>query len=397
MKPLSSVAKKLFLCLWLSVVVIMLLAAGCTKESRHTPIDFSKTIKVKKSTAVDDKEHTLKVAVSAMISPKETFSTYRNLLGYISITNCCNLDCLYCTPFGGRGRRSHAEILTYKEIVRSAKAAVSAGISKIRITGGEPLQRKGMVGLCRMLANLDGIGSLAVTTNGVRLKEMAKPLFEAGVHRVNVSLDTLKLERFKTITGKDLLFQVLEGIEMAQKAGLKPIKINTVVMRGINDDEIEALAGLTFEKPYHVRFIELMPTQGHTFYNHHSLYVPVDEIIAGVKGIGNLQLETKTESFGPAKLCSFVGAAGKVGFIAPLSRHFCGACNRLRLTADGKIRNCLFSENETDIKGPLRAGASTEELADVFRHAAQSKPRKHHLNDTTPLNSFGPAMRAIGG
>jgi cyclic pyranopterin phosphate synthase len=315
----------------------------------------------------------------------------------ISITDRCNLDCLYCTPFGGRTRRSHAEILSYEEILRTAKAAVRAGISKIRITGGEPLQRRGMVRLCRMLADIDDLESLAVTTNGILLKEMAGPLFEAGVRRINVSLDTLKPERFKKITGSDLLYRVLEGIETSEKVGLSPIKINTVVMRGINDDEIEDLVRLTLKKPYHVRFIELMPTQGHTMENHHSLFVPMVEMINRVKIIGNLQLEAKTKSFGPAKLCSFSGAAGKVGFIAPLSRHFCGTCNRLRLTADGKLRTCLFSEKEVDIKRPLRKGAAIKDLALIFKLAIQDKPKSHQLNDSTPLNASGRAMRAIGG
>ena len=315
----------------------------------------------------------------------------------ISITDRCNLDCLYCNPLGGRTRLSHSEILSYEEILRITKAAVRSGISKIRITGGEPLQRRGMVRLCRMLADIDGIESLAVTTNGIFLKELAGPLYEAGVCRVNVSLDTLNPGRFKKITGCDLLYRVLEGIELSEKVGLNPIKINTVVMRGINDDEIENLAELTLEKPYHVRFIELMPTQGHTMENHHSLFVPMGEMVDRVKMIGNLQLETKTESFGPAKLCSFHGAAGKVGFIAPLSKHFCSTCNRLRLTADGKLRTCLFSEKEIDIKGSLRRGASMKDLTLIFKKAIREKPKSHQLNDSNPLNVYGRAMRAIGG
>ncbi len=315
----------------------------------------------------------------------------------VSITDRCNLECFYCTPFGGRIKLAHDDILSYEEILRTAKAAVQAGISKIRITGGEPLYRRGMVRLCRMFSDIEGVEKIAVTTNGILLKELAGPLFEAGVRRINVSLDTLKPERFKKITGGDLLYRVLEGIEASEKVGLSPIKINTVVMRGINDDEIENLAGLTLKKPYHVRFIELMPTQGHTMGNHHSLFVSLDEIINRVKMIGNLELASETEDFGPAKLYSISGAPGKVGFIAPLSRHFCHTCNRLRLTADGKIKSCLFSANETDIKGPLRTGASLEELADIFRHAAQNKPRKHYLNDSSPQNLFGPTMRAIGG
>ena len=315
----------------------------------------------------------------------------------ISITDHCNLDCLYCVPFGGRRRLSHTEILTYEEILRITKAAVSAGVSKIRITGGEPLQRRGMVRLCRMLAEIDGIESLAVTTNGILLKEFADPLFEAGVRRVNISLDTLKPERFKKITGEDLLYRVLEGIEAAEKIGLNPIKINTVVMHGINDDEIEDMAGLTLEKSYHIRFIELMPTQGYTIKKHHSLFVPMSEVLDRIKKIGNLQLDNKTESFGPAMLYSFAGAPGRIGFIAPVSRHFCETCNRLRLTADGKLRTCLFSEKEIDIKRSLRKGAAMKTLADIFRHAVRSKPQRHRLNDTVSLNLSDRTMRAIGG
>ena len=324
---------------------------------------------------------------------------YGRIIDYlrISITDHCNLDCLYCAPFGGRRRLPHSEILTYEEILRITKAAVSAGVSKIRITGGEPLKRKGMVRLCRMLADIDGIESLAVTTNGILLKELADPLFEAGVQRVNVSLDTLKPERFKKITGEDLLYRVLEGIEAAEKVGMNPIKINTVVMRDINDDEIEDLAGLTLKKSYHVRFIELMPTQGDTIKKHQSLFVPISEVFDRIKKIGNLRLNNKTESFGPATLYSFPEAPGKIGFIAPLSRHFCETCNRLRLTADGKLRTCLFSEKEIDIKESLRKGASMKELVDIFRNAAMSKPQRHCLNDTVPPNLSNRTMRAIGG
>ena len=262
----------------------------------------------------------------------------------ISITDNCNLRCFYCTPFGGRRHLSHTQILSYEEIVAITQAAVRAGISKVRITGGEPLVRKEMVGLCRMLAEIVGLESLALTTNGIHLLELAQPLRDAGVKRINVSLDTLRPERFKRITGRNLLSRVLDGIKRAEELGLSPLKINTVVMRGINDDEVEDIARLTMQKPYHVRFVELMPTEGWIFGDHESLFVPMEEIVKQVKKIGGLHLEHKTESFGPARLCTVTGGVGKVGFISPVSRHFCGSCNRLRLTADGKLRNCLFSE-----------------------------------------------------
>jgi cyclic pyranopterin phosphate synthase len=170
-----------------------------------------------------------------------------------------------------------------------------------------------------------------------------------------------------------------------------------VVMRGINDDEVENIARLTLREPYHVRFIELMPTEGWIFGDHESLFVPMEEIIKRVKRIGGLHLEHKIESFGPARLCSVTGGVGKVGFISPVSRHFCGSCNRLRLTADGKLRTCLFSEEEIDIKGPLRAGASIEALTEIFRRAAETKPRRHALKDKDAHQVNGRAMHTIGG
>ena len=313
----------------------------------------------------------------------------------ISITDHCNLNCSYCAPFSGRMKLTHAEILSYEEICRLTKAAVQAGISKVRITGGEPLMRKGVVELCRLLTGLEGLESLTLTTNGVRLQELAPQLHDAGVQRVNVSLDTLRPERFKEITGHDLLSQVIAGIEAAEEVGLHPVKINTVVMRGVNEDEIEDFARLTVEKPSHVRFIELMPFNGSG--DHLSLFVPVEEMVKRVKRVGDLSLEPAAESSGPARLCSLPGAKGRVGFIAPLSYHFCGSCNRLRLTADGKLRTCLFSQEEIDIKRQLRAGASIDELADIFRLAASQKPHGHRLDLTDIKKHFGRDMQAIGG
>ena len=313
----------------------------------------------------------------------------------ISITDHCNLNCSYCAPFSGRMKLTHAEILSYEEICRLTTAAVEAGISKVRLTGGEPLMRKGVVELCRLLSSIEGLESLALTTNGVRLQELAPQLHAAGVQRVNVSLDTLRPERFRKITGYNLLSQVLAGISMAEEVGLHPVKINTVVMRGVNEDEIEDFVRLTVEKPYHVRFIELMPFNGSG--DHQSLYVPVEEMVKRVIGVGDLSLEPVAESSGPARLCSLPGAKGKVGFIAPLSYHFCGSCNRLRLTADGNLRTCLFSEKEVDIKGPLRAGASIAELANIFRLAATRKPHGHSLNRTHIEKYSGRDMQAIGG
>ena len=315
----------------------------------------------------------------------------------ISITDHCNLKCYYCTPFSGRGRMDKSEILTYEEMLKVARAAVAAGITKIRITGGEPLVRKGVVEFCRMLSDLEALKSLALTTNGIYLAEMAGPLFKAGVHRINISLDTLRPERFEKITGYDWLPRVLAGIERAEQIGMHPIKINAVVMRGINDDEIEELARLTLEKPYHVRFIELMPTNSTAFGDHESLFVPVEEFMKKIHQIDCVQIQPATDSYGPARLCRLPGAIGKVGFIAPISRHFCASCNRLRLTADGKIKTCLFSQEEIDIKAALRSGVSQNEIIDIFRQSVAEKPIGHHLNVKNHINTCGRAMRAIGG
>ena len=248
-----------------------------------------------------------------------------------------------------------------------------------------------------MLAEIGGLKSLALTTNGIYLEEMAEPLFKAGVRRINISLDTLRPERFEKITGYNWLPRVLAGIKRAEQIGMHPIKINTVVMRGINDDEIEDLARLTLDKPYHVRFIELMPTDSSAYGNYESLFIPVEEFMKKIHQIDRVQVEPLTDSYGPARLCRLPGAAGKIGFIAPISWHFCGSCNRLRLTADGKIKTCLFSREEIDIKTPLRTGATKNDIINIFRQAVAAKPSGHHLNAKDYQNACQRTMRAIGG
>jgi cyclic pyranopterin phosphate synthase len=325
--------------------------------------------------------------------------TYGRKIDYlrISITDHCNLKCYYCTPFSGRDHLSRTQILSYEEMLKVAKAAAHCGITKIRITGGEPLVRKGVVEFCRMLSEIDGLKSLALTTNGIYLEEMAEPLFDAGVRRINISLDTLRPERFEKITGYNRLPRVLAGIRRAEQIGMQPIKINTVVMRGINDDEIEDLARLTLDKPYHVRFIELMPTDSSAYGYYESLFIPVEEFMKKINQVDRVKIEPTTDSYGPARLCKLPGAIGKVGFIAPISWHFCGSCNRLRLTADGKIKTCLFSQEEIDIKAPLRTGALQNDIINIFRQAVAEKPSGHHLNAKDHQNACQRAMHAIGG
>jgi cyclic pyranopterin phosphate synthase len=315
----------------------------------------------------------------------------------ISITDHCNLKCYYCKPFSGRSHLKRSEILTYEEMLNVTRTAAAIGITKIRVTGGEPLVRKGVVEFCRMLSEIDGLKSLALTTNGIYLAEMAEPLFKAGVRRINISLDTLRPDRFEKISGYNSLPRVLAGIKRAEDIGMHPIKINTVVMRGINDDEIEDLARLTLDKPYQVRFIELMPTDSSAYGNYESLFIPVEEFMKKIHQIDQVQIEPAKDSYGPARLCRLPGAVGKVGFIAPISWHFCGSCNRLRLTADGKIKTCLFSQQEIDIKTALRTGATQKDIINIFRQAVAEKPSGHHLNAKEHQNACGRAMSAIGG
>jgi cyclic pyranopterin phosphate synthase len=289
------------------------------------------------------------------------------------------------------------DILTYEEIFKITQAAVANGVTKIRVTGGEPLMRKNMAAFCRMLSSLPEVTDLSVTTNGVLLDTMAAELKEAGVTRVNVSLDTLDIRRYIEITGKNQLEAVLKGIETAARVGLHPIKINMVPMRGINDDEIAEMARWTLTAPYDIRFIELMPTSGWAQNQHSNLLISMDEIQKKVETISRLEPIPHIKTRGPAAYARFPEGKGRIGFIAALSHHFCNTCNRLRLTADGKLRACLFAEKEVDIRSALRDGASTETLQKIIRCAAAAKPKGHTLNDLNAKPINGRMMRAIGG
>jgi cyclic pyranopterin phosphate synthase len=329
----------------------------------------------------------------------ELHDSFNRTIDYlrISITDHCNLKCQYCVPFDGRAKLPMADILTYEELFAIAKAAVAAGVTKIRLTGGEPLLRKNMLEFCKLLASLPQISDLALTTNGILLESMAADLKAAGVTRVNVSLDTFDRRRYAQITGKDALDKVLRGIEKAARVGLAPIKINMVPMRGVNDDEIVDLARWTFTTPYDVRFIELMPTSGWAKQRHDRLFISIDDVRRRVETIDALEMIPHIQTRGPAVYTRLPGAQGRIGFIAALSHHFCKTCNRLRLTADGKLRACLFAEDEIDIRGPLRQGASSETLRQIIQSAVAAKPKGHTLNesDAKPIN--GRIMQAIGG
>jgi len=309
----------------------------------------------------------------------------------ISVTDRCNLRCVYCMPDHGIALLPHGEILRYEEVLRVARAAAALGINKLRVTGGEPLVRSDLTELVRMLSAVDGIDDIALTTNGVLLRQHAMALKEAGLKRVNVSLDTLDRDRYGRITRCGRLDDVLDGIDAAKDAGLEPVKLNVVVMKGINDDEVLEFARLTMDEGWHVRFIELMPFDSDA----HLSPVPTSEIRERLLALGPLEPCLHSHGNGPAKYFRFPQARGTVGFISPLTEHFCFNCNRLRLTADGKLRPCLLSDYEVDLKSPLRNGASLDELMELIRQAAAAKPRGHQL--AAGVHPESRAMRQIGG
>jgi cyclic pyranopterin phosphate synthase len=294
----------------------------------------------------------------------------------ISVTDRCNLRCVYCMPSGGVRALSHNDILSYEEIHTIVKAAAELGIDKVRLTGGEPLVRLGLTELVRMLSSIRTIDDISLTTNGILLADQAAALKQAGLRRVNISLDTLRPERFKTITRCGNLEDTLKGIEAAKAVGLSPVKINTVVMAGVNDDELPDFAAKTISEGWHVRFIELMPLGGDEAA---SKLVPVSEMRRRLAPLGKLEPCRVSTGNGPARYFRLPQASGTIGFITPVTEHFCYHCNRLRLTADGKLRPCLLSEEEIDLREPLRRGASAAELKCLIEEAIARKPQRHHL------------------
>ncbi|MCG8401808.1 MAG: GTP 3',8-cyclase MoaA [Firmicutes bacterium] len=322
---------------------------------------------------------------------------YHRKINYlrISVTDRCNLRCVYCMPPAGVKSVSHGQILTIEEIAEVVAAGVPAGISKVRLTGGEPLIRRGVLELVAKLRAIPEIDDIALTTNGILLEKMARNLKDAGVDRVNISLDTLKPVRYREVTRGGNLDQVWRGINTALGLGLQLVKINTVVIRGFNDDELEDMARLTMEHPLHVRFIELMPV-GTSENWARGRYIPSSEVRELITGaLGNLTDENRTLGNGPARYGRLPGALGTVGFISAVSDHFCDRCNRLRLTATGQLRPCLFSHRETDLKGALRSGADREALTRIFQSTVMSKPDRHHLETDRPQHDR--VMSQIGG
>lgn len=313
----------------------------------------------------------------------------------ISVTDRCNLRCLYCMPDEGIETQTHADILRYEEFGLIARAAARLGISKMRVTGGEPLVRLGIVDFIQQLATIAGIDDLSMTTNGILLPRYAHELADAGLRRVNVSLDTLRPERFEFITRRGKLTDTLAGIAAAHEAGLEPLKINMVVIRGLNDDEVTDFARLTLDKAWHIRFIEIMPL-GENKYWAGSGYVSTPELKVRIEREIAPLIPAKVHiGNGPARYYQLPDAVGTIGFISPVSEHFCGTCNRLRLTADGKLRPCLLSDYEIDLRTPLRAGASEEEIMNLIVTGITAKPERHRLADCEFPHARG--MSEIGG
>ena len=304
----------------------------------------------------------------------------------ISVTDKCNLRCRYCMPEEGVCRRDHREMLTEDEFISAVEAAASLGITKLRITGGEPLVKKNIVSICRRAAAVEGIKEVCLTTNGIRLPELGKELRAAGVSRLNLSLDTLDEDKYAYITRIGKLEAFKAGLDAAFEAGFDKIKINAVLIGGFNDNEIEALANLTMEYPLDMRFIELMPIQDHDEFGE-SAYVPYSRVLEKLP-----QAVPVPQDGGVAKLYRLPGAKGNIGLISPISAHFCGECNRLRLTADGKLKPCLHAPDEYSIKG-----LDPEEMKAVFEKAIWNKPAWHGDLDAVNRSKAGRNMNEIGG
>jgi cyclic pyranopterin phosphate synthase len=294
----------------------------------------------------------------------------------ISVTDRCNFRCVYCMPESGLQWLPKTDILSYEEIADVVRQLAPLGLRRLRITGGEPTIRPQIHELIRMLRAVPDITDIALSTNGVRLPALAGLLREAGLDRVNMSVDSLRSDRIVKIARRDLSFDPVVSAEAAERAGLDPIKLNMVVMRGVNDDEIESLARLTIDHPWHVRFIELMPVgdMRELTWDH---VLPSDELLTRLNAIAPLSPSAgPAMGNGPAAYYQWPGARGTIGVITPMTHTYCNSCNRVRLTADGRLRTCLFGNHEVDLRTPLREGVPLESF---FRQALADKPKEHEL------------------
>ena len=305
----------------------------------------------------------------------------------ISITELCNLRCRYCMPADGVcDKKSHDEMLTEDEMITAIRAAASLGVNKLRITGGEPLVKKNIVSICRRAAEIDGIEEVCLTTNGIRLTELAKPLKAAGVNRLNLSLDTLSAEKYAYITRKGSIDEFWAGFNAAMDAGFDKVKINSVLIGGFNDDEIEALARLTMKYPIDVRFIEMMPMYDSGDFKEAS-FIPYTKVLEKLP-----EAEAMPPDGGVAKLYRLPGALGNIGLISPINAHFCAECNRIRLTSDGKLKPCLHSGDEYSLKG-----LDYEGMRAMMENVIYNKPEWHGDLDAIHRSRAGRNMNEIGG
>jgi cyclic pyranopterin phosphate synthase len=313
----------------------------------------------------------------------------------VSVTDRCNFRCQYCMPAEGLPWLDRAEILSFDEIARIVALLAEMGVHDVRLTGGEPLVRRDFPALAGMLAAVAGVTDLSVTTNGYLLERDAEALVRAGVNRFNVSIDTLQRDRFFEMTRRDALPQVLQGIEkLASFPEAHPIKINAVAMRGFTEQEVLPFARFAREHPYEVRFIEFMPLDADHAWTPDAVLTG-DEIRAAIHAVFPLEPEPRDPS-ATARVYRFADGRGRIGFINPVSEPFCGDCNRIRLTADGRLRTCLFSLAETDLRGPMRAGATDDELEEIVRAAVWRKELKHRINEPGFIQPAR-TMSAIGG
>ncbi len=308
----------------------------------------------------------------------------------LSVTDKCNLRCVYCMPSEGLKLKPHKDILTYEEIKLFARCAVEQGISRIRLTGGEPLIRRDVLGLIAGLTRIPGLEDISLTSNGVLLGDFAEALVDVGLHRINISIDSLKPDVFKKITRNGSLNRVILGVTKALEVGLEPVKINVVVLRGVNED-ISDFVKFTYDHPVHVRFIEYMP-----FSKEMGLEKSVSsaELQQKIEKMGKLEPADSPYGAGPARYFKMKGAQGTIGFISPMSKHFCPICNRLRLTADGKLRTCLFSDDEIDVKKVMRGANAKQGVQKLIHQALLQKPKNH---SESRRRDFQRRMSQIGG
>ena len=313
----------------------------------------------------------------------------------VSVTDKCNLRCVYCMPEEGLPWLRREQLLTYEEIAQLVAAMAPMGLRRVRITGGEPLVRRDVPELAALLARVPGIDDLSLSTNAVLLEEQADALRAAGVRRVNVSLDSLRPDRVDALARRPRASaRIMAGLDAAERVGFDPIKVNVVLMRGSNDDEIADFAALTRERPWHVRFIELMPTGANLALSANA-FISCGEALSRLRRIDRLESAAGPRGNGPATYYRFPGAPGTVGVITPMSHDYCDRCNRMRLTADGQLRPCLFGHIQTDLRGPLRRG---EPLAPLIEETLRIKPERHHLVQGSAVGSGGlVALSQTGG